>query len=115
VASPATTEIQAWLPRQPRIHMHFTPTGSSWINQVERWFGFLTDKLIRRGVHTSVQALEAGIRNWIETWNQDPRPFIWTKTAEEILHSLAGYLAKISVPDTEKPGELRAQTSRAGP
>ncbi len=63
--------------------MHFTPTGSSWINQVERWFGFLTDQMIRRGVHKSVQALEADIRDWIETWNENPRPFAWTKTAEE--------------------------------
>jgi hypothetical protein len=94
--------------------MHFTPTGSSWINQVERWFGFLTDKLIRRGVHTSVQALEADIRNWIDTWNQDPKPFVWTKTAEEILHSLAEYLAKISVPTADKTTELRARISGAG-
>ena len=81
---------------------------------MERWFGFLTDKLIRRGVHTSVQTLEADIRNWIDTWNQDPRPFAWTKTAEEILHSLAEYLAKISVPPTEKTIELRAQISGGG-
>ena len=94
--------------------MHFTPTGSSWINQVERWFGFLTDKLIRRGVHTSVQALEADIRNWIDTWNQDPKPFVWTKTAEEILHSLAEYLAKISVPTADKTTELRARILGAG-
>ena len=79
-----TPQIQAWLPRHPRFRLHFTPTGSSWINQVERWFGFLTDQMIRRGVHKSVQALEADIRAWIATWNDDPRPFIWTKTAEEI-------------------------------
>jgi transposase/transcriptional regulator with XRE-family HTH domain len=113
-ATHKTPEIQAWLDRHPRVKIHFTPTGSSWINQVERWFGFLTDKLIRRGVHTSVQALEADIRNWIDTWNQDPRPFAWTKTAEEILHSLAEYLAKISVPPTEKTIELRAQISGGG-
>ena len=94
-----TPEIKAWLAKHPRFHMHFTPTGSSWVNQVERWFGFLTDKLIRRGVHKSVQALEKDIRGWIETWNQDPKPFVWVKTAEEILHSLAEYLKKIS-PDT---------------
>jgi transposase len=91
-----TPEIQAWLARHPRFRVHFTPTGSSWINQVERWFGYLTDKKIRRGVHKSVQALEADIRDWIQTWNQDPRPFAWTKTAEEILNSLAEYMAKIS-------------------
>src|SRR3984885_3451227 len=91
-----TPEIQAWLARHPRFHVHFTPTGSSWINQVERWFGYLTDQKIRRGVHKSVQALEADIRQWIEHWNENPRPFAWTKTAEEILNSLAEYLSKIS-------------------
>jgi transposase len=84
------------LARHPRFRVHFTPTGSSWINQVERWFGYLTDKKIRRGVHKSVQALEADIRDWIEQWNENPRPFAWTKTAEEILNSLAEYLSKIS-------------------
>ncbi|MBA6439910.1 IS630 family transposase [Streptomyces sp. GMR22] len=95
-----TPEIQKWLARHPRFHVHFTPTGSSWINQVERWFGLLTDKLIRRGVHTSVQGLENDIRDWIETWNSNPRPFTWTKTADEILHSLADYLARITPTST---------------
>jgi transposase len=90
-----TPEIRTWLARHPRFRVHFTPTGSSWMNQVERWFGLLTDKLIRRGVHTSVQALENDIKAWIATWNDNPRPFTWTKTADEILNSLAGYLAKI--------------------
>ena len=90
-----TPEIQAWLTRHPRFHVHVTPTGSSWINQVERWFGLLTDKLIRRGVHTSVQALEQDIQDWIRTWNANPRPFTWVKTADDILNSLADYLAKI--------------------
>ena len=91
-----TPAIQDWLARHPRFHLHFTPTGSSWINQVERWFGYLTDQMIRRGVHKSVQALEADIRAWIANWNQDPRPFTWTKTAEEILNSLARYIERIS-------------------
>ena len=90
-----TAEIKTWLARHPRFHVHFTPTGSSWMNQVERWFGLLTDKLIRRGVHTSVPALENDIRDWIATWNDNPRPFTWTKTADEILNSLASYLAKL--------------------
>jgi transposase len=90
-----TPEIRTWLGRHPRFHIHFTPTGSSWMNQVERWFGLLTDKLIRRGVHTSVQALENDIREWTATWNDNPRPFIWTKTADEILNSLADYLTKL--------------------
>jgi transposase len=100
-ATHKTPEIQKWLARHPRFHMHFTPTGSSWVNQVERWFGLLTDKLIRRGVHTSVQGLEKDIHAWIQTWNENPRPFTWTKTADEILKSLADYLAKITLPATE--------------
>ncbi len=96
LANCKTAVIQDWLARHPRFHLHFTPTGSSWINQVERWFGYLTDQMIRRGVHKSVQALEADIRAWTDTWNQNPRPFAWTKTAEEVLDSLAKYIAKIS-------------------
>ncbi|GII94753.1 hypothetical protein Ssi02_49840 [Sinosporangium siamense] len=91
-----TPAVKAWLSRHPRFHMHFTPTGSSWINQVERWFGFLTDQLIRRGVHKSVRALEKDIRDWIDQWNANPRPFVWKKTAEEILESLARYCRRIS-------------------
>jgi transposase len=91
-----TPATRAWLARHPRFHLHFTPTGSSWINQVERWFGFLTDQMIRRGVHKSVAALEKDIRAWIADWNQHPRPFIWTKTAEQILDSLARYCERIS-------------------
>ena len=95
-ATHKTDMISTWLARHPRFHIHFTPTGSSWVNQVERFFGLITDKLIRRGVHTSVTALEADIQQWIDTWNENPRPFTWTKTADEILNSLAKYLARIS-------------------
>ena len=91
-----TPAIKAWLGRHPRVRLHFVPTGSSWLNQVERWFGFLTDQMIRRGAHKSVQALEADIRTWITSWNADPKPFVWKKTAEEILDSLARYLQRIS-------------------
>ena len=91
-----TPAINDWLAKHPRFHLHFTPTGSSWINQVERWFGFLTDQLLRRGVHKSVQALEKDVRDWIKNWNDDPKPFVWTKTAEEILDSLARYISRIS-------------------
>ena len=97
-----TAEIKTWLGRHPRFHIHFTPTGSSWINQVERWFGLLTDKLLRRGVHTSVHALEHDIRAWIDTWNTNPRAFTWTKTADEILASLADYLHKIRKTNTDQ-------------
>jgi transposase len=91
-----TPAIKTWLAKHPRFHMHFTPTGSSWINQVERWFGFLTDQQITRGAHRSVQALEKDIRAWITDWNTHPRPFLWTKTAEEILESLARFCRRIS-------------------
>jgi transposase len=91
-----TAAINAWLAKHPRFHMHFTPTSSSWINQVERWFGFITDELIRRGSHTSVQALEADIRAWAKRWNEDPKPFIWTKPAEQILESIGRLLTRIS-------------------
>ena len=95
-ATHKTDTIQRWLATHPRFHVHFVPTSSSWLNQVERWFAELTTKLLQRGVHTSVHALEADIRAWIQTWNQDPRPFVWTKTAEEILGSLARYCQRIS-------------------
>ena len=79
-----TAEIRTWPDRHPRFHVHFTPTGSSWMNQAGRWSGLLTGKLIRRGVRTSVRALENDIKAWITTWNDNPRPFTWTKTADEI-------------------------------
>jgi transposase-like protein/transposase len=96
LATHKTPAIQDWLTKHPRFHLHFTPTGSSWINQVERWFGLLTDQLLKRGVHKSVTALEKDVRDWIANWNQDPKPFAWTKTAEEILDSLNKYIARIS-------------------
>jgi hypothetical protein len=76
--------------------MHVTPTGSSRLNQVERWFGFLTDHAIGRSAHKSIQALEADIRTWVATWNDSPKPFIWTKTAEQILESLTRPCQRIS-------------------
>jgi transposase len=91
-----TPAILEWLARHPRFHVHFTPTGSSWINQVERWFGLLTAQLLRRSVHTSVQGLEQDVRDWIATWNENPKPFVWKKAAEEILDSLTRYLQRIS-------------------
>ena len=96
LATHKTKAINDWLAKHPRFHRHFTPTGSSWINQVERWFGLLTDQLLRRGVHKSVAALEKDVRDWIKTWNDDPKPFRWTKTADQIPDSLAKYMARIS-------------------
>lgn len=98
-ATHKTPAVKKWLLAHPRFQLHFTPTGSSWLNLVERWFAELTTKQIRRGVHTSVQALEHDIRDWIATWNSDPKPYVWTKTADEILERLAGYLNRI--PDSE--------------
>ena len=98
-ATHKTPEVRARLARRPRFRVHFTPTGSSRVSQAERWFGLITGQMIRRGVHKSVQALEAGIRAWIEQWNESPRPFTWTKTAEEILDSLAKYMARITGPE----------------
>ena len=96
LATHKTPAIQDWLATHPRFHLHFTPTGSSWINQVERWFGFLTDQLLKRGVHKSVAALEKDVRDWIANWNENPKPFAWTKTADEILNSLQKYISRIS-------------------
>jgi transposase len=91
-----TPGIQRWLIRHPRFTLHFTPTYSSWLNLVERWFAELTNKWLRRGTHRSTKELEAAIRTWADTWNDQPRPFVWHKTADEILDSLAAYCNRIS-------------------
>jgi transposase len=91
-----TPAIQRWLAAHPRFVLHFTPTSASWLNLVERWFAELTNKLLRRGAHRSVRALNTDIRAWIETWNEDPRPFVWTKTADQILESIARYCERIN-------------------
>jgi transposase len=88
--------IQNWLLRHPRFTFHFTPTYSSWMNLVERWFAELTTKWLRRGTHRSVKELTASIRTWITNWNDDPRPFVWHKTADEILDTLADYANRIN-------------------
>jgi len=90
-----TPAIKKWLLAHPRFHVHFTPTSSSWLNLVERWFAEITTKWIRRGTHRSVKELADSITSWIGTWNENPRPYVWTKTADEILESLAGYLQRI--------------------
>jgi transposase len=95
LATHKTPAVNEWIARHPRFHVHFTPTGSSWINQVERWFAYLTTQMLQRGVHKSVQVLEADVRTWIEQWNTSPKPFVWKKTAGEILDSLAQYLQRI--------------------
>ena len=91
-----TPAIQRWLLAHPRFHVHFTPTYSSWLNLVERWFAALTNKWLRRGTHRSVGELTASIQSWIDTWNEEPRPFVWTKTADQILENITRYLQRIS-------------------
>jgi transposase len=95
-SSHKTPTVKRWLAQHPRFVLHFTPTSSSWINLVERWFSELTTKLLRRGAHRSVRALNTDIRRWIDTWNQDPRPYVWTKTAEQILDSISRYCQRIN-------------------
>ena len=80
-----TPEVRAWLDTNPHVHFHFTPTGSSWLNQIETWFGIITRQAIRRGTFSSVQVLVRAIRDYITTWNTNPRPFQWTATTDEIL------------------------------
>ena len=88
--------IQRWLVRHPRFTLHFTPTYSSWLNLVERWFAELTNKWLRRGTHRSTRQLIAAIRTWVRMWNDDPRPFVWHKPADEILTNLGNYCERIS-------------------
>jgi transposase len=91
-----TPAVHRWLLRHPRFSLHFTPTYSSWLNLVERWFAELTTKWLRRGTHRSTKELVASIRTWITNWNDDPKPFLWHKTADEILDNLATYCQRIS-------------------
>jgi transposase len=96
VSTHKTPEIRRWLLRHPRFHLHFTPTYSSWMNLVERWFAELTNKWLRRGTHRSTKELESAIGHWIDQWNDDPNPFVWHKSADEILDTLAAYCERIS-------------------
>ena len=98
VATHRTAEIQRWLQRHPRFSFHFTPTYSSWMNLVERWFAELTTKWLRRGAHRSVADLTRAVERWVDDWNEHPRPFVWHKTAGQTFDNLAGYLNRI--PDS---------------
>ena len=91
-----TPAVQRWLTAHPRFVVHFTPTSASWLNLVERWFAELTTKKLRRGTHTSVRQLNADIRAWIDTWNDNPRPYVWTKTADQIMASIGTYCTRIN-------------------
>lgn len=91
-----TPLIHRWLLRHPRYHLHFTPVGATWLNQVERWFAALTEKQLRRGVHRSTRALEAAIQEYLQAHNARPKPFVWTKTADEILANIARFCQRTS-------------------
>jgi len=95
-ATHKTPAIKTWLLRHPRFQLHFTPTSASWLNLVERWFAELTTRKLRRSTHRSVAELEADLRAWIDAWIDDPKPFVWHKTADEILDTLASYLHRIN-------------------
>ncbi|CCG36488.1 putative transposase [Xanthomonas citri pv. mangiferaeindicae LMG 941] len=91
-----TEKVRAWFAERPRYHVHFTPTSASWLNLVERFFGQISEKWIKRGTHTSVAELERSIRDYIDTHNADPKPFVWHKTADTILASVGRTAAKFT-------------------
>ena len=91
-----TSVIKRWFARHPRFHLHFTPTSASWINLVERWFGLLTERQLRRGTHRSTRQLETAIKAFLDAHNEAPKPFVWTKTADQILDSLSRFCRRIS-------------------
>lgn len=91
-----TPKVQRWLLRHRRFHLHFTPTYGSWMNLVERWFSALTTKKLQRSAHRNTKELAAEIVAWVNNWNENPKPFVWHKSAEQILERLAGYCAAIN-------------------
>jgi transposase len=91
-----TASIRSWLARHPRFHVHFTPTSASWLNQVERWFATLTQRCIRRGTHRSTRQLEQTIREYLEINNAKPKPFVWSKSADDILASIERFCLRTS-------------------
>lgn len=95
-ATHKTPTIKNWLLQHPRFHVHFTPTSASWLNLVERWFGELTNRKLRRSAHRSITELEADVEKWITAWNANPKPYVWTKTADHILDTLAAYCQRIN-------------------
>jgi transposase len=92
-----TAIIRNWFAKRPRFHVHFTPTYASWRNLVERWFAEITNKRIRRGIFRSVEELESAIRDYIDVHNEDPKPFVWTRTADQILASIARFAQRTRV------------------
>lgn len=91
-----TPAVRGWLARHPRFKVHFTPTSSSWLNLIERWFALLSERQIKRGTHRSTLELERAIRQYLDTYNEEPKPFVWTKSADEILASVARFCSRTS-------------------
>ena len=91
-----TPSVRRWLARQPRYQVHFTPTSASWLNQVERWFATLTEKYIRRGTHRSTRQLEQAIKQYLDINNSNPKPFVWSKSADDILASIERFCLRTS-------------------
>ena len=106
-----TALIKNWLLKRPRFHVHFTPTYGSWLNLVERWFAELTNKQLRRGAHRSVRALEAAIRDFVDAHHDNPKPFVWTKPADEILASIARFAQRTAEAQAT---ELISRTTGSG-
>ena len=109
-----TALIRNWLAKRPRFHVHFTPTYGSWLNLVERWFAELTNKQLRRGVHRSVSQLEAAIREFIDAHHASPKPFVWIKTADQILASIARFAQRTLDFQAAQAAPLIARTTRSG-
>ena len=107
-----TKSIRDWFAKRPRWQAHFTPTSASWLNQVERWFGLLTDKQIRRGVHRSTKELERTILDYIDTTNQNPKPFKWTKSADDILAAIQRFCLR-TIETAEQQAKIM-RTSESG-
>jgi transposase len=91
-----TASVRAWFARHPRFHLHFTPTSGSWLNLVERWFALLTERQIKRGSHRSTVELERAIRDYLAVYNQNPTPFVWHKTADQIIESVGRFCTRIN-------------------
>jgi len=113
-----TQRIRNRLAKRPRFHRHFTPTSASWINLAERWFAALTEKQLRRGVHRSTKKLKQAIRSFIHHHNRDPKPFVWHKTADQILDSVARFRtrtldsahSRTGTPMTSQDGHIFSQS-----
>lgn len=114
-----TQVVKKWFARHPRFHVHLTPTSASWLNQVERWLATLTEKQIRRGTHRLTQQIDRAIRDYLETYNADPKPFVWSKTADEIFASIQRFCMRIAASVHESrvqliaiPGSVRRPRER---